>query len=455
MTASRPDIAFFEDAGHPTAFAAATIEAADVLARQDVDAGLPHVGVAVCIDAAETQDADDGFRLRVRSDGSVELDVYVTHPVALLALDGVVEQEARLRGASVYTPWGDVPMVPDVLSADRLSLREGTRREALLARGRYAEDGRLIAFDVRLGAVRVAANLAYDAAEALLEPESHADEGRAAATLARCEGEVDWPAARRWTLVRRRWREAHGAINSDLSSVRARVEGDGLTLRRRQRDQWAHRLVAELNIACNEIIALACERDGIWCPWRVQEGVDVSDIVGRWRHHPDDDLRRYMLSRTGRRTETRFVPGPHEGLGVERYAQASSPLRRHADLLLHHAIAAHEAGTPLDAAQLAARLDVSEAAARRSRSVMANVQRYWLLRWFAEQGDRVLEGVFVEPGRGSRATVLLRETLSTIRVDVRGVMEVGASVGIQVTRVHPEKLILEGRCVETGGLGLT
>jgi exoribonuclease-2 len=454
VSGPRPDAAFFEQAEHPIAFDAACLEEAERAARRPIDGGLPDLGRCICVDAAATEDADDGFRLRPRSDGSVEVTVVATHPVGAMPIGSLVEREARRRGSSIYTPWADVPMVPDVLSKERLSLRGAQAREVVAATGRYADDGRLIAYSVQLGAVRIVANLTYGQAELRMDADAF-DERDALAEQADADhpvpAEVDdvvhWETARLWTLVRRRWRERAGAINSDFSTVRARVDGDSLSLHRRQRDLWSHRLVAELNIAFNEMIGLFCEREGVWCAWRVQEAVDVSEVVQRWRQHPDDDLRRYMLSRAGRRTETKFAPGRHDGLGVERYAQASSALRRYGDYVLHAALGAALGGEVPDAEAWTRLLHEGEEAARRARSVMSSVQRYWLLRWFEVQGDRPFAGVWVEPGRGDRATVLLRETLSTVRVRHKGAVDVGAPVWVRVVRANPRQLQIEAECV--------
>ncbi len=45
------------------------------------------------------------------------------------------------------------------------------------------------------------------------------------------------------------------------------------------------------------------------------------------------------------------IPGKHHGLGMERYAQATSPLRRYLDLLIHQQLRAHLRGNDLMSTQ--------------------------------------------------------------------------------------------------------
>ena len=63
-----------------------------------------------------------------------------------------LDKEARKRGNSVYFPDRVVPMLPEILSADICSLKEGEDRAALACHLQVTKDGRAQILAVQPGA---------------------------------------------------------------------------------------------------------------------------------------------------------------------------------------------------------------------------------------------------------------------------------------------------------------
>ena len=57
----------------------------------------------------------------------------------------------------------------------------------------------------------------------------------------------------------------------------------------------------------------------------------------------------FALRKSLQRSLIRTSPAPHAGLGLEHYTQATSPLRRYVDLLVHQQLRAHLRGETLRA----------------------------------------------------------------------------------------------------------
>ncbi|MCZ2909649.1 RNB domain-containing ribonuclease, partial [Acinetobacter baumannii] len=77
-----------------------------------------------------------------------------------------LDREARRRGNSVYFPDRVVPMLPESLSADMCSLKEGVDRAALVCHLQVSKNGALHSWRFTRAVVRIAANLAYEDAQA-------------------------------------------------------------------------------------------------------------------------------------------------------------------------------------------------------------------------------------------------------------------------------------------------
>lgn len=112
-------------------------------------------------------------------------------------------------------------------------------------------------------------------------------------------------------------------------------------------------------------------------------------------------------------TQVRLRPGPHVGLAVAQYVQATSPIRRFGDVLAQRQLAAClGAGEAMEAGQLGPLVEQAEFAAGELRRWMNDADRYWKLRWLeANPGvslDAHVERVFGEGVRIRLEPVELR-----------------------------------------------
>ena len=83
-----------------------------------------------------------------------------------------LDDEARLRGTSCYLPGGVVPMLPERLSADLCSLRDGVDRLALSVFIELDDHGTLHGFRFAETVIRSRASLSYEQVQAALDGET-------------------------------------------------------------------------------------------------------------------------------------------------------------------------------------------------------------------------------------------------------------------------------------------
>jgi exoribonuclease-2 len=109
------------------------------------------------------------------------------------------------------------------------------------------------------------------------------------------------------------------------------------------------------------------------------------------------------------RSQLSTVPAPHGGLGLDRYSQVTSPLRRYLDLVMHQQLRAYLQGLPLlDEQHILERVGAAESMAGSVRQAERLSYKHWTLVYLLQQPDWQGRGVIVEKQR-SREVVLIPE----------------------------------------------
>ncbi|TCP34714.1 RNB domain-containing ribonuclease [Sphingomonas sp. BK235] len=161
--------------GIPDVFAQEALDEAARVARQPLGEGredLTHLPI-VAIDPADARDHDDAVWAAPDDDpanaGGWQAIVAIADVSYYVRPKSALDREARARGNSVYFPDRVVPMLPEILSADVCSLKAGEERAALACHLRIGKDGALRSWRFSRALVRLAANIAYEEAQAAID----------------------------------------------------------------------------------------------------------------------------------------------------------------------------------------------------------------------------------------------------------------------------------------------
>lgn len=352
-------------AGLPVEFGAeARREAEALLAAAPAPEGedLRHLPT-VAVDDPSTFEVDDALSAW-EQDGALHVGIHICR-LDLVPIGGALDREALRRGTSVYFPGETVPMFPAPLVRGLLGLEAGQDRRALSLVGRIEGDALLEARFVR-SVVRVERQLDYA-------------DGAAADPIARLD-----PFARALREARR----ARGATVYSLPHLKVDLDAAGEPRPARvETDALAHAVVSELMILYNAKLGEELARAGAPAYYRTQPLDPVPRDAPQL--DPYDPLYPLQVRRILRPTVVATEPGPQRSMGLEHYVQATSPLRRMADLIAQRQLLALLDGRPLpyDHAALAALLPDLEAAARRARTLEEDRRRYFVCRWLAGVGE--------------------------------------------------------------------
>lgn len=310
---------------------------------------------AFSIDDVATTEIDDAFSVRPLANGNMEIGIHIAAPAVAITRGSPLDAIARKRLSTVYMPGRKITMLPDAV-LDRFTLRADTTPPALALYIETAPDGTPLRHETRLERVRIAANLRLDAIS----------EGFAAPAAL---GEPEWTEELRflWRLAQR-LEAARGKPETVRSEYTFRIDWsaapDGrVAIVPRLRGSPLDRLVAALMIHVNST-------------W----GKLLADarVPGLYR------------TQQAGKVKMSTQPEPHQGLGVEQYLWASSPLRRYSDLVNQRQLLAVIAGDRPAYAQGEAELFAAVADFEATYSLYAEFQNrmehYWCLRWLLQEG---------------------------------------------------------------------
>ncbi|GAA0654349.1 ribonuclease R [Sphingomonas ursincola] len=349
--------------GIPHDFASDAIEEAERAAKLPLSADhredLRHIPI-VAIDPVDARDHDDAIWATPDDDpanaGGYRAIVAIADVSYYVRPGGAIDRAARKRGNSVYFPDRVVPMLPEILSADMCSLKAGQDRAAMVCHLVMDASGKLRNWRFTRALVRLAANIAYEDAQAAIDgAKPHELTDSVLKPLWAC-----------WKLLFMA-REAREPLDLDLPERRIVLDEAWRIVSVAVRERLdAHRLVEDFMIAANVAAAKALEAKKAPVVYRVHEPpsreklvalkdylatFDISFALGQVVRPAtfngilakvSDDTVKPLVMEQVLRSQTQAYYGPrnmgHFGLSLASYGHFTSPIRRYADLLLHRAL---------------------------------------------------------------------------------------------------------------------
>jgi ribonuclease R len=321
----------------------------------------------VTIDAIHSKDLDDALSvLPAGPDGSLRVLISIADVDAFVPENSPLDLDARDRATSVYLAGRVLPMFPDSLSNEAISLLGGLDRPALTVELRIDTEGHVTSVDLYESLIRSHARLTYDAVAEFLAT------GRSAAVPEGVESTVRWlrTAAARLSA----FRASRGGV--ELMREEAYVRwtqdtGEPAEIVARM-DNEAHRIVERLMVAANEAVARWLVERGLPGIYRVHDEPQIEQVqrlaefarnfgielgVGtrltirglaafeaQFRGLPMEPALRNVMGRVLGPARYTSTPSLHFGLGAPLYLHFTSPIRRYADLMVHRIVKQYLAG---------------------------------------------------------------------------------------------------------------
>jgi ribonuclease R len=315
------------------------------------------------IDPPDAKDHDDAVMAESDSDpanpGGFIVTVAIADVAAYVRPGSSLDREALERGNSVYFPDRVVPMLPERISNDLCSLREGEDRPAIAVRMVIAADGEKRRHTFHRVMMRSRAKLAYAQAQAAIDGQPDAATESLLETVLR-------PL---WTAYAalRAARDRRGPLALDLPERKVLLSPEGAVDRVIVPERLdAHRLIEEFMIQANVAAAETLEAAKQVLIYRVhdepaqekmqalgevlasvgiklpKEGALRPALFNRILGSVAGSEHATFINEVVLRSQAQAVYAAenlgHFGLNLRRYAHFTSPIRRYADLIVHRAL---------------------------------------------------------------------------------------------------------------------
>jgi ribonuclease R len=316
----------------------------------------------VTIDGETARDFDDAISLSRLDNGNLLLGVHIADVSFYVREDAPLDNEARLRGTSVYFPERAIPMLPERLSNGICSLNPKVDRLTMSALMEVDRRGRVVNYKLRETVIRSDERMTYTDVNKLL---THADPQLA---MRYAKLHELFKTMEELARILIKMRERRGAIDFNLPESVFEFDDEGRVAGVLRADRnIAHRIIEEFMLLANETVAGHMQRLRAPSLYRIHEepqpqrviefaelaaaygykfpveGVSSKDYQ-RLSHQlagkSEERVLSYAMLRSLQRARYSAQNVGHFGLAAPVYTHFTSPIRRYPDLIVHRILRA-------------------------------------------------------------------------------------------------------------------
>ena len=375
-----------------------------------------HDAAAFTIDDEDTREVDDALTLRWEGD-EILVGIHIADVSAFVTKGDLLDAEAARRSSTIYLPSITVRMFPDRLSTDLASLRVGVPRPAFTVEVRFDKQGNRIGYRIALSTIQVQKRLSYDEADQIIETDP-----------VLC-------ALRQIAKQLHDARSKRGAITFRRPELKIRVRGDEIEITKINPNSSSRFIVSEMMILANGLAADFASLNSIPVIYRTQEPREALAVE---ETPAIEALAFERLRKTFKRSRLSLTPGLHSGLGLSAYTQASSPIRRYADLVTQRQFTAMLTGVPVPYGreELLQILATAEAAEQEIRTIEDRSTNYWLLEYLKRyKREEPLAAVVLD----QKGNIELQDYYLRGKVSGAVKLQPGETINVRIETIDPGK----------------
>ena len=374
---------------------------------------------AFTIDDEDTLEVDDA--ITVKRDGArIVVGIHIADVSSLVKKGDLLDVEASARSSTIYLPAYAVRMFPERLSTDLSSLCCGVDRPAFTVEVVFDEQFNLNEHRLILSTICVARRLSYDDADRdICDPQGDPELKTLYAIAQRLQQE----------------RAERGAITLRRPEIQVHVDDSGIHVGKLDANSPSRLLITELMILCNRLAADFASAHALPIIYRTQEPRDVSVVLPAGDLDP---LSFEKLRKSFKRSRLSLTPGPHSGLGVSAYTQASSPIRRFTDLVTQRQFAAFLKGEPVPYSreELTGLLSGAETTEQEIRGIEDRSTNYWLLEFLSREKMGIPMNAIVLDRKGN---IELEDYYVRGKLQSPGGEDPGSILSVLIDTIQPAK----------------
>ncbi|GAB4241895.1 MAG: ribonuclease R [Candidatus Methylacidiphilales bacterium] len=309
--------------------------------------------LVITIDPDTAKDFDDAISLHPGPNGNTVVGIHIADVSHYVTPESALDQEARLRGNSVYLVNQVIPMLPEELSNGLCSLVPHVNRYTVSVLAEISPQGTIVGTRFTRSVIHSKHRLTYREALTRLERKP--------------EDELDQFLHRAWRIasVLRKRRFQQGSLDLEFPEIKVHCNEVGRPVRLEKiTNDISHQLIEEFMLLANECVAAHLKNKHIPTLYRVHESPDPSklleyrelllahkvkagDLTRREELQkalkaiadlPEHYALKVGLLKSLKRANYQPKPLGHYGLAKSNYTHFTSPIRRYADLIVHRSL---------------------------------------------------------------------------------------------------------------------
>ena len=329
----------------------------DIIGRRDL-----REDIIFTIDGEDAKDLDDAVKVTKLENGNYKLDVHIADVSHYVKPNSLLDQEALLRGTSIYMLGRVIPMLPRELSNGICSLNAGEDRFTLSCSMEINPKGEVISSDVYKAIINVTERMTYTNVQKILDNSEEELIKQYKPYIS------EFKLMEELAHILKNKRLEQGYLNLDIPESKIELDIDGrVTNIKKYETTFANEIIEQFMLTANETIA----EKFFWLDapfiYRVHEKPDYekvqelnkflfnfglkikankdniypkefAKILEESKGREEEKVISNLVLRTLKVARYEAVNQGHFGIASKYYCHFTSPIRRYPDLFIHRVI---------------------------------------------------------------------------------------------------------------------
>ena len=314
------------------------------------------------IDGEDAKDLDDAIYVTKLENENYELGVSIADVSHYVAENSKLDQEAIIRGTSIYMLDRVIPMLPKELSNGICSLNVNEDRLCLSVISEITPDGEIVSSDIRKAVINVKERMSYADVQKILD-------GKNKKVLKRYEKYIeDFKLMEELAKILKQKREGAGSLDLDIPESKVILDKNGFAIDiEKYKIYFANEIIEQFMLTANEIVA----DKFYWLEapfiYRVHEEPDTekvnalnkflfnfgykiksnkekvypkafAEVLEKVKGREEEMVVSNLILRTLKVARYESENKGHFGIASKYYCHFTSPIRRYPDLFIHRII---------------------------------------------------------------------------------------------------------------------
>ena len=318
--------------------------------------------VIFTIDGVEAKDLDDAIGIKKLENGNYKLSVHIADVSYYVKPNSLLDQEALIRGTSIYMLGKVIPMLPRELSNGICSLNAGEDRFTLSCTMEIDKNGNVKASEIYKAVIKVTERMTYADVQKIL------DNSDAEITKKYEKYINEFKLMEELAQILKAKRLEKGYLNLDIPESKIELDSEGRAINiSKYETTFANEIIEQFMLIANETVA----EKFFWLDapfiYRVHETPDYEKVqelnkflfnfglkikVNKDNIYPkefakileeikgkdEEKVVSHLLLRTLKVARYEEINKGHFGIASKYYCHFTSPIRRYPDLFIHRII---------------------------------------------------------------------------------------------------------------------